>query len=171
MINLYNLLTVILVAGIVFITAYFLLKEFFQNEMKKRHLTMLEEQRKVSLPLRLQAYERIVLFLERISPANLVLRTHKAGLSATQFHQILIHAIREEYDHNLSQQLYISSKSWEMVKTAKEEMIRQINTSAGQLEEDAGSADLSKKILEMSVDKLATRRALDYLKAEARKIF
>ncbi|MFO8068034.1 MAG: hypothetical protein R6U11_10680 [Bacteroidales bacterium] len=171
MINVYNLLTIILVAGIVFATSYFLLREFFQNELKKRHLTMLEEQRKVSLPVRLQAYERIILFLERISPANLVIRTHKAGLSATQFHQILIHTIREEYDHNLSQQLYVSNKAWEMVKKAKEEMIRQINTSAGQLEEDSNSADLSKKVLDMSVDRLATKKALDFLKTEARKIF
>lgn len=171
MINVYNLLTIILVAGIVFATSYFLLREFFQNELKKRHLTMLEEQRKVSLPVRLQAYERIILFLERISPANLVIRTHKTGLSATQFHQILIHTIREEYDHNLSQQLYVSNKAWEMVKKAKEEMIRQINTSAGQLEEDSNSADLSKKVLDMSVDRLATKKALDFLKTEARKIF
>lgn len=169
--NIYNLLTVILVSGVVFATAYFLLKEFFQNELKKRQLDLFSEKQKVSTPVRMQAYERMVLLLERMSPANLVMRTHKPGLTSAQFHQMLVHAIREEYDHNLSQQLYISEKAWELTKNAKEEMIRQINTSAAQLEENATSTDLSKKLLEMSIEKLATRKALDFVKSEARKLF
>ncbi len=169
--TLYIVITVVLVAAGVFAIAYFLLKEFFQNEQSKRHYSTFEEKISISLPIKMQAYERIVLLLERMSPTNLVMRTHKQGLNAAQFHQILIQTIREEFDHNLSQQLYISDKAWEMVSNAKEEMIRQINTSAGLLDDKATSTDLSKKLLEMSIDKLATRKALEFVKNEARKVF
>jgi hypothetical protein len=156
---------------IVFFTAWFILKEFFKQEERKQHLKLLEEKQKISLPIRLQAYERVVLFLERISPGNLVMRIHKPNLGVKQFQQTLIHTIRQEYDHNLSQQLYLSAEAWEKVKGAKEEMIRQINIAAARLDEKATSTDLSNIIFEMSVDKLATRIALDFVKAEARKLF
>ncbi len=158
-------------AIIVFITAYTLLKEYFAQEMKKRHVSMMEEKHKVSLPLRMQAYERIILLLERISPRNLIMRVHDQKMTASQFHGTLIRAIRDEFDHNLSQQLYVSSKGWEMVKNAKEEIVQQINTCAGQLDENASSTDLSKKILEKGAEKPANRKALEFLKAEARKSF
>ncbi len=158
-------------ALVVFITAYTLLKEFFAQEMKKRHARMMEEKHKGSLPLRMQAYERIILLLERISPKNLVMRVHSGKMTASQFHGTLIKAIRDEFDHNLSQQLYVSSKAWEMVKNSKEEIVRQINTSAGQLDEKATSTDLSKKILEMGAEKSAIRDTIEFLKAEARKSF
>ncbi|MDX9941939.1 MAG: hypothetical protein RBS53_06920 [Bacteroidales bacterium] len=158
-------------AVIVFITAYFLLKEFFHQETKKREADIRLEKVKIMLPVRMQAYERIILFLERISPTNLVMRVHQQGMSSAEFQKVLIQTIREEYTHNLSQQLYVSSKAWEMLKTAREEMIRQINTSAAQLDEKANSIDLSNKLLEMSMEKMATKKALDFLKEEARQNF
>lgn len=161
----------ILPAAIVFLTTWLILKEFFRQENIKRQLQHLDDKHKVTLPVRLQAYERIVLFLERISPGNLVMRVHKPNLSLKQFQQMLIQNIRDEWDHNLSQQLYISYEAWEKVKGAKEEMLRQINTSAARLPSEATSTDLSKKILEMSVEKSATRKALDFIKKEASKLF
>lgn len=158
-------------AVIVFITAYFLLKEFFHQESKKRELDVRFEKVRLTLPIRMQAYERIILFLERISPANLVMRVHQQGLSSAEFQKVLVQTIRDEYTHNLSQQLYVSSKAWELVKTAREEMIRQINTSAAQLDEKGTSLDLSNKLLEMSMEKMATKKALDFLKEEARQNF
>ncbi len=158
-------------AVIVFLTAWYILKEFFKQENMKRQFQLLEEKQKISLPVRLQAYERIILLLERITPGSLVMRVHKPNLSVKQFQQLLAQSIRDEFDHNLSQQLYISIEAWEKVKGAKEEMLRQINTAAARLPEDATSTDLSKKILEMSVEKSATRKALDFIKTEARKVF
>ncbi|HSV87250.1 MAG TPA: hypothetical protein VLH61_01255 [Bacteroidales bacterium] len=158
-------------ALIVFLTAYFLLKEFFVNENKRREVDFRLEKLRVTLPLRLQAYERIILLLERISPANLVMRVHQSGMSASEFQRLLVQTIRDEYNHNLSQQLFVSSGVWEMVKSAREEMIRQVNISATQLDESASSVELSNKLLEMSVDKMATRRAIDFLKEEVRRNF
>lgn len=158
-------------AVVVFLAAYFLLKEFFFQESKKREIDIKLEKVRISMPIRLQAYERIILFLERISPSNLVMRVHQPGLSSAEFQKVLIQTIRDEYTHNLSQQLYLSPKAWELVKTAREEMIRQINTSAAQLAPEATSTDLSNKLLEMSIEKLATQNALDFIKDEARKNF
>lgn len=165
----YTFLSGIIPAVVVFLTAWYILKTFFKQETQNRQLRLYEEKQKLSLPVRLQAYERIVLLLERISPGNLVMRVHKPGLSAKQFQQLLVQTIREEYDHNLSQQLYVSQEAWERVKNAKEEMIQQINVAAGKLEEKDDSTELSRHLLSMSIDKLATRKALDYLKTEARK--
>ncbi len=156
---------------VVFFTAYFLLKEFLKID-KGRHIQeLMAERMRISLPIRLQAYERIVLFLERISPGNLVMRLHKPELTAKDFHRLLVQTIRDEYTHNLSQQLYVSTAAWEKVKNAKEEMIRQINTSVAQMDDKASATDLSNKLLNMSVEKLATKKALDYLKGEAAKVF
>jgi len=156
---------------VVFLTAYFLLKEFFFQENKKREVDIRLEKVRISLPLRIQAYERIIMFLERISPSNLVMRVHQQGMSALEFQKVLIQNIRDEYTHNLSQQLFVSSTAWEMVKTAREEMIRQINVSVSQLAEDATSVDLSNSLLGMSIEKFPTKKALDYVKEEARQNF
>jgi len=171
MADFFQMFNYVLPAVIVFLTAWYILKEFFKQEDKKRQLRLLEEKQKLSLPVRLQAYERIVLFLERISPGNLVMRVHKPEMKVKQFQQMLIKTIRDEYDHNLSQQLYVSYEAWELVKSAKEEMVRQINISAAKLDENSPAAELSKSLLEMSIDKLATRKALNYIKTEARKTF
>lgn len=171
MTDFFQMFNYVLPAVIVFLTALYILREFFKQEERKRHLRLLEEKQKLSLPVRLQAYERIVLFLERISPGNLVMRVHKPEMKVKQFQQMLIKTIRDEYDHNLSQQLYVSHEAWELVKSAKEEMVRQINISAAKQDENALAAELSKSLLEMSIDKLATRKALNYIKTEARKIF
>jgi hypothetical protein len=160
----------ILPAVIVFLTAWYILKAFFKQETISRQLKLKEEKQRISLPVRLQAYERVVLFLERISPANLVMRVHKSGLNVKQFQQLLIQNIRDEFDHNLSQQLYMTIDAWEKIRAAKEEMIRQINLSAAALPDEATAADLSQKLLGMSLEKSATKHALDFVKKEAGKI-
>ena len=166
----FQMLNYAIPAVVVFFTAWYILKEFFKQEDRKRHFRLLEEKQKLTLPVRLQAYERIVLFLERISPGNLVMRTHKQNMTVKQFQQILVKTIRDEYDHNLSQQLYVSIEAWNRVKGAKEEMLRQINISAAKHGEESASTELSKSLLEMSIEKLATQKALDFIKTEARKI-
>jgi hypothetical protein len=169
--NLIEVLRYTIPSVVVFLTAYFLFKEFLRIDKNRRNQELIAERIRISLPIRLQAYERIILFLERISPGNLVMRLHKPELTAKEFHRLLVQTIRDEYTHNLSQQLYVSSVAWDKVKNAKEEMIRQINTSVSQMDDKASATDLSNKLLEMSVEKLATKKALDYLKGEAAKVF
>ncbi|MBP3254355.1 MAG: hypothetical protein J6M30_07590 [Bacteroidales bacterium] len=107
-------------------------KEFVENEQKKTLLEIRKisesETRKTVTPVQLQAYERLVLFLERIKPDNLVLRCYQPDMSTQLLHDVIIKNIRDEYEHNLSQQLYISSQSWVYIKNAKEEIINLLNS-------------------------------------------
>ena len=106
-----------------------------------------KEKEKVLIPLKLQAYERMVLFLERINPPNLLTREMQAGLAATQLQAILLKTLRDEYDHNMSQQLYISETCWEAIKTAREQVATLINTSATKVKQDDPAIKLANEIL------------------------
>lgn len=158
---------------IVLATAYYLLKMFLDKETEKTQMQMRLDVQKISLPVRMQAYERLVLLLERIEPAGLLVRTNLQGMNASQLHSALIQTIRSEFEHNLSQQLYVSTKAWEMVRTAREETIKRINTVAMKLSPEATSADLASLILinDIDAEQSAVKGALDLLKAEARNNF
>ena len=96
----------------------------------------------------MQAYERAILFLERIDPSNMIIRAHKNGMTAAMLHVELLKIIREEYTHNMSQQIYISQNSWKELIKGKEETIQMINTSINQINENANGIELSAKIFE-----------------------
>lgn len=131
------------------------------------------EETKIILPLRLQAAERLILYLERITPQNLVLRLNRPELSAAEFQAILVKAIREEFDYNLSQQLYVSAQAWEMIKSAKEETISLVNRAAGTIAQGAASADLIKVIFDLSMEKerQSSENAIDFMKKEVQLLF
>lgn len=158
---------------VVLAAAYFLLKLFLDRESEKTRMQMRLDVQKVSLPVRMQAYERLVLLLERIEPAGLLVRTNMTGMNASQFQSALTQAIRSEFDHNLSQQLYVSTKAWEMVRNAREETIKRINTAAMKLTPESSSADLASLILinDIDAEQSAVKGALDLLKSEARLNF
>jgi len=168
-----DLLKYILPSLVVFFTAYYLLKMMLDTEQKKRLIELKMKNQSVITPLRLQAYERITMFLERISPSNLIFRVFSANLSALEFQAVLIQAIRDEYEHNLSQQIYISLPAWEIVKNAKEETIKIINIAATQVGSDADATQLSGKIFEISsdIDKLPINKAIELLKNEIKQLF
>ncbi len=158
---------------VVLATAYYLLKLFLDKEAEKTQLQIRLDVQKITLPVRMQAYERLVLLLERIEPTGLLVRCNRPGMSATELHSELIQSIRSEFDHNLSQQLYISAKAWEMVRNAREETVKRFNTSAMQLSSEASAADLASLILINDIDanKSSIKDALDLLKMEARNNF
>ncbi len=169
--DLFYILRYAVPALVVFLTAWFLLKEFFQQENKRRHADLMSDRMQISLPLRLQAYERLVLLLERMSPNNLIMRVYKPEWSAKELQRQLIKSVRDEYTHNLSQQLYVSPQVWELINQAYEETLGQINALTSSLDEDATATDLSQKILESDLERSATEKAMAYLKSEARKSF
>lgn len=164
-------------ALIVAMLAYLMVRQFLEKDEKwqalfNQHKMKLEIQ-KTMLPLRLQAYERLVLLLERISPAALLLRVNRPGMSAAELHSALTQALRDEFDHNLSQQVYVSGKAWENLRSAREELIRMINSAASRLSPDATGADLATEIftLDLQPGKQAYQVALDQLNAEFREFF
>ena len=155
---------------VVLATAYYLLKMFLEKEAEKTQMQMRLDVQKITLPVRMQAYERLVLLLERIEPAGLLVRTNAPGMNASQLQSALVQSIRAEFEHNLSQQLYVSTKAWEMVRNAREETIKRINTAAMKLAPEASSADLASLILinDIDAEQSAVKGALDLLKSEAR---
>lgn len=102
-----------------------------------------------TLPLKLQAYERLILLTERISLPNLISRLSKPGISAYEMKLILTENIKQEFDYNSTQQLYVSPVSWDSVRNLKEQNIMVINQVSATLPPDASAADLNKKILEL----------------------
>lgn len=169
--ELFKLLMFILPALLVFLTAFYMLKRFFENEEKKRIMEMRKQSHSATIPMKLQAYERLVLFLERIALESLLVRVHRNDISARIFQAELLTSIRSEFEHNVSQQIYISKNAWELIKHAKEEVIKIINIASGNVKDDADSVTLSKTILDITakIEKSPTQTAIDYLKEEVRK--
>ncbi len=171
--QLLDILKYIVPSLVVLATAYLLIEKFFENERHQRNLMFKRESQGLTTPVRLQAYERLTLFLERINPSALVTRVHKSGMSAKLLQAELLKAVRTEFEHNLSQQIYVSPGAWELIKNAKEETIKLVNTAAINMTDEASGLELGKLILEvaMKIEKLPGEVALDYLKQEARQIF
>jgi hypothetical protein len=171
-----EILKIVLPAVMVFVATYIVMKTMLENDQKKREHELRknkESQTATTLPLKIQAYERLVIYLERINPNTLVVRTNKNGMSAHQLQLELIRTIKTEYEHNLSQQIYVSSGSWELVKTAREELIKLINISATKVHQDAPSNELAMMILNIAANlerKLPNEVALEFIKQEASKI-
>jgi hypothetical protein len=146
---------------------------FIQKEIDMKKLEVRGRSIETVLPSRLQAYERMALFLERISPQNLLVRLSTAGMTSKEFHQLLLAEIRNEYNHNVSQQVYMSENVWNLIKNAKEELILTINDAAGEMTMESTSIDLSKKIFEKSINKQIDpiAHALTELKKEIQQTF
>jgi hypothetical protein len=160
-------------ALIVMITAYLVLKSFLESETRKLDIKIRKETTKETLLLRLQGYERLMIFLERISPPNLLVRFDKQGLTAREFQQILIAAIREEYEHNLSQQIYVSADSWRLVVLAKDETIKVINLISQANPIDASALELSREIISFYINTERTfpgDEAMLFIKDDVRKL-
>ena len=134
-------------AGMLLLT-YLILQHFFNKSIKETEKELKANKYEKILPLKMQAYERAILFLERIDPNNLIIRVHKNGMKATTLHVELLKIIREEYTHNMSQQIYISPKSWAELIKGKEETIQLINTSISKLNNQSNGLELSAKIFE-----------------------
>lgn len=170
--ELFEIAKMILPAGIVFITTYYLVKNFLDQESRKKAMDLKLANQSVITPIRLQAYERIVLFLERINPNSMVMRLNK-NTSASIFQAEVLKTIRTEFEHNLSQQIYMSNKSWEAVVKAKEETIKIINVASTKVNNDASGMDLAQAILQVcaQLSEMPTKTAVETIKKEIGKEF
>jgi len=166
-----NILLVLIPSTAVFLTAFFSIKFFIQNEQKKQLLELRHNSRATITPLRLQAYERMALLLERIDLNRLVVKLNNPELTAPQLQMLLISSIRSEFEHNLSQQIYFSVDLWSQIKTAEEATIKIINYCAAQLQPDTPSIELAKLILTQVADSVPTSKAMAALKQEIREVF
>lgn len=103
---------------------------------------------KNTMPLRLQAYERLILLIERINPSNAIVRLHQTGLTVHDFQSLLIAEINNEYNHNITQQLYVGDNSWNIVRSLKNDTVIMINSAAKIVPANAPAIELGRKILE-----------------------
>ncbi len=150
---LYEFGKILLPAGAVLYAMYLVVKSFLTKDLEKKLLEIKLKNTETVLPVRLQAYERICLLLERISPNNLVTRLNANNMNSAQLQQVLIGEIREEFNHNLSQQVYLSDETWTLVKNAKEDVVSVINLAAQQTNGEEKSLELAKKIFELMLEK------------------
>jgi hypothetical protein len=167
----WEILKIVLPALIVFVTAYFLFRDMLENDQRRREFEFRVLHAKEMTPVKLQAYERLTLFLERISPESMLIRQSPHDLTVEQYHQILLTTIRQEYEHNLSQQIYISPVLWETIRGAKEKLITLINRSAEELDQKNQGYELGKKIFNnyLEEDPAPVALALSDLKKEVGK--
>ncbi|MBR9860358.1 hypothetical protein GYB22_06340 [bacterium] len=155
-------------ALIVFAVSYKLLSKFLDDNAHSRLIEVKKEQSAMITPIRLQAYERLTIFLDRISPDNLVLRLSKSGQSAGELRALLIRTITDEFNHNISQQIYVSNQAWIMVKAVKEQIIGIVDSCYRECDEDASGPTLGKMVLTrlMESKEVPTQKAIEYLKRE-----
>lgn len=160
-----------LVAVIVFLTSFFSVRMFIQNDERKRLLELKEHNKSVIAPVRLQAYERMAMFLERIEPNQLILRLNDGNTNNAGLRLLLIATIRSEFEHNLSQQIYLSTEVWDKICNAKEDTIRIINISSGKLAPEAAGIELVTTIIEETAGVSPVAAAMEALKEEIRLVF
>ncbi len=167
----WEILKIVLPALIVFVTAYFLFRDMLENDQRRREFEFRVLHAKEMTPVKLQAYERLTLFLERIAPESMLIRHSPQDLTVEQYHQILLSTIRQEFEHNLSQQIYVSLLLWETIRGAKEKLVTLINKAAEELDQKSSGYELSKKIFNnyLEEDPAPIALALSDLKKEVGK--
>jgi hypothetical protein len=167
-----DILKITIPALLVLLTAWLMIRNMLSSEHDRRRQELILQNSKTVTPIKLQAYERIVLFLERISLESMIVRVNSPEMTASQLHSTLLATIRSEFEHNLSQQIYMSQPAWEVVRSARSNMIKIINTEAEKMAPSSSGLDLSRKLLEtvMELDKEPTRVAIEFIKAEVAKM-
>lgn len=168
-----DLLKILLPAGIVLYGMYLVVVSFLSKEKEKMLVELKTKNTEVVLPIRLQAAERLCLFLERITPNNLVRRSNPSSYTINELYSILMNEVREEFNHNFSQQVYFSEETWEAVKRAVEEVTTIINLSRQNLENDGKGIDLAKSIFVQTLERQndAILYALKQVKSEVNIYF
>jgi len=168
-----EILKIALPAGLVIYGMYLVAVSFLKNERDNKLIALKTKNTETILPVRLQAAERICLLLERATPNNLIRRVNTGNYSAKELHQLLLSEVREEFNHNLSQQLYFSDETWESVRNAVEQVITMINRAAQDLNEEARGIDLNKRIFQLYLEKNndSISAALKNVKSEIRVYF
>ncbi len=163
-----ELLKIVLPAGLVVYGMYLTVISFLSKDRQMKLVELKTKNTETIIPVRLQAGERLCLLLERITPNNLVRRVNDSSYSAGELHHLLLSEVREEFNHNLSQQVYFSEDTWESVRKAVEDVLTIINRAAQDTDREARSIDLAKKIFQLSLDQKndSIRQALNEVKSE-----
>lgn len=161
----------LLPAIVVGIVAYYFFRGHTANEEGRRRYLVQKEAQKQVLPLRLQAYERIALYLERIDPNKLLIRVKPYSDSKEDYENLLINNIEQEYEHNLAQQIYVTPECWNLVVASKNATIHIIR-QAGMQEKDGNVDKMRENIIQNFMEEVSpSQKALTYVKGEVAELF
>lgn len=163
-----EILKIVLPALLVLLTAYLLIDKLLRNEEKRRNFEIRKKNNSIVTPVRLRAYERLMLVLERTSPNAIVVNTIKSGMTSFELHTQLIEGIRNEFSHNSAQQIYVSNELWNAVYMAQESLIQLINGCASKVQPDQEATKLAEIIIQVysSAEQTPTEIASKLLKKE-----
>ena len=168
----------LVIVAVVFAIALVVIVQHFLKKLNFNESLMLQGELKKQrqdffLAHRMEAYQRVILYMERIHPSALVMRMNQPNMNALVLQTLVLKAIRDEYDHNVAQQMFISSNSWNMLKNAKEETVKLINVAASHLGNEASANDLATAVITLSaeINPLPSEIAIDALKAEFQQLF
>lgn len=171
--NLLEILKYILPSLVVLAACYMIVNKFIVAETQRKQLELMHDTQDVTVRLRLQAYERLVLLIERMHPRQLIPRVYEPGMTARDLQQSLIFNINTEFEHNLSQQLYVSPQVWGTVRNVKEQQLNMINHIAQQMNAEASAKDLHMRIVEFvltSENQVPGETALQLINEEAKRV-
>jgi hypothetical protein len=151
--------------------AYYLFNSYFKDQQNTRRWLLQKDNRKDVLPLRLQAYERMTLFVERINPSQLLVRIAPISEDKNEYSNYVIAQIEQEFEHNVAQQIYISDECWSIITTAKNATIQMIRLAA-KSEKVADADQLREVILSDLLGKATpSSAALAFLKNEVGQLW
>lgn len=149
--------------------AYLMMQKFVNLDENRRKFQLLRDNQKQALPIRLQAYERMALFLERINPIKLMIRVAPLSDHTTDYMNLLIQNIEQEYEHNVTQQIYISDEAWMMVVNAKNAIIQNLRNVAADSEIKDADQYRMKVLSALFETESASQLALEFLKSEIKE--
>ncbi len=160
-------------AFIVLISTSLIVNKFLVSQTQRKQLSLFQDAQNITIGLRLQAYERLVLFIERISPRQLLPRIYDSSMTVMELRTAITFSILAEYEHNMSQQIYVSKEVWETVKNVKEQEISMANQVATRLDPNAPAKELHKMIMDYVLQgdsQLPTDVALTIINDEVKKV-
>jgi len=169
-----EILKYILPSLVVFFTAFYILDAFMKNQLRQQQIDYKSKSISEILPLRLQAYERLSLLIERISPTSMIPRVKVAQMSATELQLALLNNIRQEYEYNLTQQIYVSSQLWALVTNLKEETVNMVASISSNMADDASANELAREIFQSMLNTkggFPTTKILEVLKEEVKELY
>jgi len=152
---------------------YQFIKSDIQRFLDLKTHELNKESRASLLTLRLQAHERLIIFVERINPANLLVRLHQQGIGVKELQNLVVNEVKSEFQHNITQQLYVDSSSWNVIRKLKDDTVAMINNAAQGLPDTATGVDLSKKVLQhmASISENPYDLTIDHLKKDIQGLF
>jgi hypothetical protein len=150
-----------------------MVQSYFEFEKNIRLVDIKLKTQERTLPLQLNAYERVILYLERLNPSNLLMRNYEAGMKARDLQKKVVEEVRSEFEHNLTQQIYISEESWDVLKKVKDETIMLINGQLIHSGEESSGLEFTKQVFE-KLGKMEVNPydyAINLIKKEVQQLF